>query len=84
MVQPHELFEIWSPDEVAECMSGVTPDEYEVLWSLVGEVAERGETPDTCFGRALVHVWDRVPAAMQSHLNELAEVTLPTTDTDLC
>lgn len=84
MVQPHELFEIWSPDEVAECVDGVTPDEYEVLWSLVDEVRARGETPDTCFGRSLSTVWDRVPPAMQSHLNELAEVVLPTTDDELC
>jgi hypothetical protein len=74
--RPHTLFQVWSPDEVAECLSGVTPEEYSLLWSLVDKVAVRGETPDTCFKRSLSSVWRHVPAEMKTHLNGLAKACM--------
>lgn len=66
------LFQVWSPDEVAECMPGVDGDLYGRLWDLVELVPGRGETPDTCFDRALSKVWERLSADDQRELNRLA------------
>jgi hypothetical protein len=67
------LFDVWSPDEVAECLGGVGHDLYRRLWELVELVPPNGETPDTCFERALSKVWDKLDAYEQAELNRLAE-----------
>jgi hypothetical protein len=68
----HELFKSWSPDEVAECLPGVTSEDYDILWGLVHLVPGPGETPDTCFDRALAKVWRKVPEDSRQRLNRLA------------
>jgi len=82
-VKPHELFEIWEPDTVAECLSGVSKVEglYGRLWELVEEAYEgyeKPETPDThfghVFGNELAKVWQRLSAMDQLTLNHLAEL----------
>jgi hypothetical protein len=54
----HSIFEVWSPDTVAECMSGVG-SLYEKLWSLVEETPPANEVNDNFGDRALGLFWDR-------------------------
>ena len=72
---PHDLFDVWSPDDVAECMDGVSDDLYRRLWSLTKEVPSltaEDETPDCQFKRALAHVWHHLTEREQVELNMLA------------
>ena len=76
MTTPDYLFEVWSPDDVAECMDGVNATLYARLWSLVPllpRLTADDETPDTRFKRALVHVWHHMTPVEQVELNMLAE-----------
>jgi hypothetical protein len=69
----HPLFHVWSPDEVAECLPGVTPEEYEVLWGHVADLPKNtSEVPDSFADRALERVWDKLPPSMRRHLFDLA------------
>lgn len=80
MIKPHELFTIWEPDTVAECMEGVyAAGLYGRLWDLVEEAYadhETPETPDTyyghVFGNDLAKVWHRLTDEEKTTLNELA------------
>lgn len=72
-IKPHSIFTVWSPDEVAECMEGVSDALCQRLWDLVPEKYESAETPDVCCNRALVKVWRRLSAEDQTELNRLAE-----------
>jgi hypothetical protein len=55
------LFKVWSPDEVAECLEGVTevPGLYTALWGLVWHYDDqpRSEVPDDFARRALANWW---------------------------
>jgi hypothetical protein len=74
--KPHILFEIWRPDEVAECLDGVTDELYKKLWTFVEdfkaprpEVAEEPTPGLDC----LADFWDRLTIPEQQHLNTLAQ-----------
>lgn len=69
---PHELFEVWRPDQVAECLNGVTTELYEKLWnSIVPLVPEFvGDNYEEC---SLASYWHFLTPAEQEFLNELAE-----------
>ena len=80
-IKPHELFKIWEPDTVAECLEGVSKVDglYGRLWELVEEAyagSEKPETPDThyghVFGNDLAKVWKRLSGSDKLKLNELA------------
>ena len=74
--KPHPLFEIWRPDEVAECLEGVTDSLYSKLWECVNDFkAPRPEvSEEPCYGMdSLSDFWDRFDPAEQQHLNTLAE-----------
>ena len=80
-IKPHELFEIWTPDTVAECMEGVTANDlYGTLWGLVEfyEEREKPETPDTFYGHvfgnelARPDLWNRLSDVDKLTLNDLA------------
>ena len=80
-IKPHELFKIWEPDTVAECLEGVTEVDglYGRLWDLVEEAYadyEKPETPDTfyghVFGNDLAKVWKLLSDDDKLKLNELA------------
>lgn len=75
MTTPDTLFTVWSPDEVAECLDGVSTDLYRRLWSLVRLVpalTADDETPDCGFKRSLSHVWQHLTESEQTELNSLA------------
>ena len=73
-MKPEALFEVWSADEVAECLPGVSEEDYKMLWGVVdtATLPPPGETPDTCFERSLSKSWDRVPDDAKARLNALA------------
>lgn len=78
-VQPDNLFTVWSPDAVAECLDGVSDDLYRRLWELTVDVpnlTEFDETPDCQFKRALSVVWHRLAPDEQVQLNALAAAHL--------
>lgn len=52
------IYEVWSPDTVAECMPGVS-SLYTKLWSLVDETPAANEVNDNFGDRALALFWDR-------------------------
>ncbi len=74
-IEPHGLFKVWSPDEVAECIDGITAAGlYAPLWELV-PVSEK---PPNGFGDdfsdyCLAKAWGKLTADQQMKLNELAK-----------
>jgi hypothetical protein len=75
MIAPHALFQVWSPDQVAEALDGVDKVAYRELWKLVPLYDElpRSEVGDDFEDRALAKFWDRLDEATQFHLNEVAK-----------
>jgi hypothetical protein len=73
-IKPHTLFEVWSPDEVAECLGGTgVGDLYNKLWSLLPLLPEdTSEVPDNFESRSLAKVWSHLTEAEQTELNRLA------------
>jgi hypothetical protein len=76
-VQSHAMFDVWSPDEVAECLSFPDPtgDIYRALWDLVRHYDKqpRSEVPDDFDRRCLANWWSELPPDTQVVLNEAAE-----------
>lgn len=72
-IKPHALFTVWTTDETAECLEGVSDALCQRLWSLVPKKCEFAETPDVRFDRALAKVWHRLSADDRAELNRLAE-----------
>lgn len=75
-VRPHGLYSVWSPDEVAECLDGVSAVEglSNALWTLVHYYADapRSEWNDDFTSRALSNWWDKLNVEHQRALNQLA------------
>ena len=65
------IFEVWSPDTVAECMPGVD-SLYAKLWSLVEETPAANEVNDNFADRALGNFWSRFTDEEKALLNEAA------------
>jgi hypothetical protein len=76
-ITPNSLFHVWSPDEVAECLEGVTPDLSGALWALVPlyENQPRSEMPDDFSRRATARWWKKLSLAHRILLNQLAEAS---------
>jgi len=78
-MKPHPLFQVWTPDEVAECLEGVGNSPlYSKLWSLVRLYEKRAEglefecPPDPGFN-CLADFWRHLTIAEKDQLNMLAE-----------
>lgn len=73
-IKPNGLFDVWSPDQVAECLEGVDDELYSALWGLVKhyEGKPRSECNDDFEDRALTNWWKELSADHQTKLNELA------------
>jgi len=73
-IEPHGLFEIFRPDDVAENIDGVSPELYNALWSIVdyytGE--PNPEAPDSCYADSLAYHWDKLTPELQLEANKLA------------
>ncbi len=76
MPKPHNLFDVWSADEVAECWAGIgNTDLYCKLWNeIVPEYANlpRSEVPDDFGRRCLAKWWHKFTEAEQIVLNNAA------------
>ena len=75
-IKPNGLFEVWSPDTVAECLTGAGDEDiYTALWGMVAhyEGKPRSEVPDDFGDRALVKWWSELNDDMKGRLNTLAE-----------
>ena len=73
-IKPHEMFEFWTPDEVAECLD-VGDDIYCKLWALLPEYngPRDPEYPDEKWVDGLKRFWDRFTPDEQRRLNGAAE-----------
>ena len=73
-IKPHDLFAVWRPDEVAECLEGVPSLVYTALWNLVRHYDDkpRSEFNDDFDSRALKNWWDELSTDHQVLLNDLA------------
>ena len=70
-IEPHSLFQIWRPDEVAECLDGVPDEIYRELWALVRHY--EGTDPLVRDGSyCLATWWDELFPEDQAILNNLA------------
>lgn len=74
-IHPHPLFIVWSPDEVAECLEGVTTALGRHLWEEAADYdgKPRSEVPDDFGERALAKYWDRFTDEEKAQLNKLAD-----------
>ena len=77
-IKPHNLFELFRGDEIAECWPGVPDHLYRAIWSVIVPAMEadpdhqRGETPEAGVG-ALVHYWHLLTESDQELLNTMAD-----------
>jgi hypothetical protein len=74
-IKPHDLFTVWSPDEVAECL-GVDAALYAKIWNeIVPLYADqfRSEVPDDFDRRCLAKFWSNFTDDEKRALNEAAE-----------
>lgn len=75
MIKCHGLFEIWTPDQVAECLEYKDPDHviYGQLWAFVNDYDETNpETPSNDGTNALEGFWDKLPDESKVILNAAA------------
>ena len=78
-LQPHPAFEVFTPDDVAECWDGVLAslDLYEALWACVASYDEFDREdcgPADVIGlNSVASFWDRFTPEQQAALNQLAE-----------
>jgi len=81
MITPHEATAFYTPDQIAECMEGITDSSYMDLWSTVEHLPkisqaqmEDGMTPSDyrqiC---AVSTVWDRLEESTQKNVNEVLQ-----------
>lgn len=78
MIEPHPSFEIFRPDEVAECWDGISsvPGLYAALWDCVGsyKAPSPAESEEPCYGMDCVaDFWDRFADEHKEALNAAAE-----------
>ncbi len=74
--RPNDLFRVWSPDTVAECLCGNDDDDlYSTLWGMVHhyEGKPRSEVPDDFADRALSNWWNELTTDEKLRLNKLAK-----------
>jgi len=83
-INPHVLFTVWSPDEVAECLLPSKYDHlYRELWKFVEELPMKSdpvtkerylkyEVPEVYPEETLAHFWDRLTDEDKTILNNLA------------
>jgi hypothetical protein len=76
LVKPHILFQILSPDQVAECLDDVPVETYTRLWNLVRhyEGQPRSECNDDFDERCLANWWHELPEKDHVILNHLAKL----------
>lgn len=74
-IRPHGLFDVWSPDTVAECLDGIGDDIYRFLWNDLVPLYDgkkRSEWNDDFSRRCLAKYWSKVPEEFKTRLNDAA------------
>ena len=74
-IKPHALFEVWSPDEVAECLDGIG-DLYSKIWNEIVPLYDgksRSEVPDDFGSRCLKKYWSKFTDDEKLQLNACAQ-----------
>jgi len=74
-MKANSLFDVWSPDEVAECL-GVPEGLYIKIWNELVPLyddQERSEVPDDFDRRCLSKYWNKFTKEEKLILNNLAE-----------
>jgi hypothetical protein len=76
-IKPHSLFNVWSPDEAAECLPGIgNTDLYTKIWRDIVPLYDgqpRSEVPDDFGNRCLKKYWNKFTDEEKVRLNEAAE-----------
>jgi len=73
---PHGLFDVWSPDQAAECLEGISTALYARIWNDIVPLYEdqpRSEVPDDFGERCTAKYWAMFTAAERAELNAAAE-----------
>ena len=73
-MKPDPLFQYWTPEAVAECLS-VSDETYRALWHIVATEPPREvcETPDAWWSRySLSRYWDKLTPEEQADCNRAA------------
>ena len=76
MLVPNSLFDLWTADTVAECLSGVPRELYRKLWNDIVPMYDGKQDAESRAARdgsyCLAQFWEHLTPAEQSKLNELA------------
>lgn len=76
-IKPHALFEVWSPDEVAECLDGIgNTSIYSKIWNEIVPLYDgkpRSEVNDDFDRRCLKKYWNKFTDEEKLLLNSCAE-----------
>ena len=74
-IKPHGLFQVWSPDQVAECL-GVPGEIYAKIWRELVPIYDkwpRSEVPDDFSRCCLAKWWYKFTPEEQEALNAAAK-----------
>ena len=75
--RPHSALLYWTPDQVAECIEGISPRLYTVLWELAVQRPRPAnmETPDELFPMALGRswYWNQLSAEQKVEINAVVK-----------
>ena len=75
-IRAHKLFQINSPDEVAECFEGIGTELYTKIWNTIVPLYDkkpRSEVPDDFGRRNLSKFWKHFTDDEKRQLNEIAK-----------
>ena len=75
-IRAHKLFQINSPDEVAECFEGIGTELYAKIWNTIVPLYDkkpRSEVPDDFGRRNLSKFWKHFTDDEKRQLNEIAK-----------
>lgn len=89
----NEAFKVWTPDEAAECLSGVSPSLYARLWELLDGIPEGDRKPlggdgtngtveyppepDSYPKGTVAAIWRHLTEEQRAELNAAYEKTYP-------
>jgi len=75
-IKANGLFDVWSPDQVVECLDGVTDEIYTFIWNEIVPLyakKKRSEWNDDFGNRCLKKYWSKIPDEFKVILNACAE-----------
>lgn len=75
MIKPNSLFDVWTPDEVAECISSIPDSIYRKIWNEIVPLYTKSdyEWNDDFTSNSLSSFWYLFSDDEKRILNDLAE-----------